>query len=89
MTSETSAGPAALVERRGNVLVITLNRPEARNAVNGAVSTAVVMGLRAKATAIAEPSSTRSVAVAARARPRNGSCLTSLSQKPSTPSSTQ
>ena len=41
MTSETSAAPAALVERRGNVLVITLNRPEARNAVNGAVSTAV------------------------------------------------
>jgi crotonobetainyl-CoA hydratase len=33
--------PAALTERRGNVLVITLNRPEARNAVNGAVSTAV------------------------------------------------
>jgi crotonobetainyl-CoA hydratase len=32
---------AALVERRGNVLVITINRPEARNAVNGAVSTAV------------------------------------------------
>ncbi|HEU4362594.1 MAG TPA: crotonase/enoyl-CoA hydratase family protein [Mycobacterium sp.] len=33
--------PAALVERRGNVLVITINRPEARNAVNGAVSVAV------------------------------------------------
>ena len=33
--------PAALTERRGNVLVITINRPEARNAVNGAVSTAV------------------------------------------------
>lgn len=35
---------AALTERRGSnndVLVITLNRPEARNAVNGAVSTAV------------------------------------------------
>ncbi len=28
-------------ERRGNVLIITLNRPEARNAVNAAVSTAV------------------------------------------------
>lgn len=27
-----------LVERRGNVLVITITRPEARNAVNGAVS---------------------------------------------------
>ncbi|MBV9353729.1 MAG: crotonase/enoyl-CoA hydratase family protein [Mycobacterium sp.] len=33
--------PAALTERRGNVMVITINRPEARNAVNGAVSTAV------------------------------------------------
>lgn len=33
--------PAALVERRGNVEVITINRPEARNAVNGAVSIGV------------------------------------------------
>lgn len=33
--------PAALSERRGNVLLITINRPDARNAVNGAVSTAV------------------------------------------------
>jgi crotonobetainyl-CoA hydratase len=33
--------PAALVERRGNVALITINRPDARNAVNGAVSTAV------------------------------------------------
>lgn len=33
--------PAAIVERRGNVAVITINRPGARNAVNGAVSTAV------------------------------------------------
>lgn len=32
---------AAIAERRGNVLVITINRPEARNAINGAVSTAV------------------------------------------------
>ena len=40
MTPDVSA-PAALTERRGNVLVITLNRPEARNAVNAAVSTAV------------------------------------------------
>jgi crotonobetainyl-CoA hydratase len=35
------AEPAALVERRENVEVITINRPEARNAVNGAVSIAV------------------------------------------------
>ncbi|MFI6309637.1 enoyl-CoA hydratase-related protein [Nocardia fusca] len=43
MTSSTpdTLAPAARVERRGNVMVITLNRPEARNAVNGAVSTAV------------------------------------------------
>jgi crotonobetainyl-CoA hydratase len=33
--------PAALVERRGNVALITLNRPEARNAINQAVSTAL------------------------------------------------
>jgi crotonobetainyl-CoA hydratase len=32
---------AALTDPRGNVLVITINRPEARNAVNGAVSTGV------------------------------------------------
>jgi crotonobetainyl-CoA hydratase len=32
---------AVLTERRGNVLVITINRPEARNCVNGAVSTGV------------------------------------------------
>jgi len=32
---------AAIVERRGNVALITINRPDARNAVNGAVSTAV------------------------------------------------
>ena len=37
----TVAGPAALTERRGNVLVITINRPEARNAINAAVSIAV------------------------------------------------
>ncbi len=38
---------AALTERRGNVLVITINRPEARNCVNGAVSTAVGDALQA------------------------------------------
>lgn len=35
------AEPAALAERIGHTMVITLNRPEARNAVNSAVSTAV------------------------------------------------
>lgn len=39
--TDVAAGLAALTERRGNVLIITLNRPEARNAVNAAVSTAV------------------------------------------------
>ena len=39
--TEAATAPAALTERRGNVLIITLNRPEARNAVNSAVSTAV------------------------------------------------
>jgi enoyl-CoA hydratase len=35
MTDTTSpAAPAVLTERRGNVLIITFNRPEVRNAVN-------------------------------------------------------
>ncbi|MBV8966465.1 MAG: crotonase/enoyl-CoA hydratase family protein [Mycobacteriaceae bacterium] len=39
MTDDNQA--AALVERSGNVEVITINRPDSRNAVNGAVSQAV------------------------------------------------
>ena len=39
--TETVTGPAALTERWGNVLIITINRPEARNAINAAVSIAV------------------------------------------------
>ncbi|OBK66266.1 enoyl-CoA hydratase [Mycobacterium colombiense] len=39
--TEVLAEPAALVERRGNVMIITINRPDARNAVNSAVSVAV------------------------------------------------
>jgi crotonobetainyl-CoA hydratase len=39
--TETVTEPAALVERRGNVMVITINRPEARNAINAAVSVGV------------------------------------------------
>ncbi|MCX6396951.1 MAG: crotonase/enoyl-CoA hydratase family protein [Propionibacteriales bacterium] len=35
MNAET---PAVLTERDGHVLIVTLNRPEARNAVNGAVT---------------------------------------------------
>jgi crotonobetainyl-CoA hydratase len=42
MTEAAPAVPdAVLVERRGHVLVITLNRPEARNAINGAVTEAL------------------------------------------------
>ncbi|KZS83780.1 enoyl-CoA hydratase [Mycobacterium persicum] len=39
--TQADGQPGALVERRRNVMVITINRPEARNAVNGAVSGAV------------------------------------------------
>ena len=35
------AAPGALTERRGNTLLITINRPEARNAVNTSVSVGV------------------------------------------------
>jgi crotonobetainyl-CoA hydratase len=38
VTDADGTAPAVLVERRGNVLVITINRPEARNAINAAVS---------------------------------------------------
>ncbi|BBY02148.1 enoyl-CoA hydratase [Mycobacterium seoulense] len=41
MTDAPVDRPAVLVERRGNVMLITINRPEARNAVNGAVSIGV------------------------------------------------
>ena len=33
-----SEAQAVIVERRGGVMVITLNRPEAMNAINGALS---------------------------------------------------
>ena len=39
--TEAVTAPAALTERRGNVMIITINRPEARNAINAAVSVAV------------------------------------------------
>lgn len=37
--SNPDSKPAVRTERRGNVLLVTLDRPEARNAVNGEVST--------------------------------------------------
>ena len=39
--AEDSNDAAVITERRGNVLVITLNRPEVRNAVNGALAEGV------------------------------------------------
>ena len=41
------AAPGALTEKRGNVLIITINRPEARNAVNASVSIGVGDALQA------------------------------------------
>ncbi|MBV8430856.1 MAG: crotonase/enoyl-CoA hydratase family protein [Solirubrobacterales bacterium] len=37
--------PAVLTERRGRVLLITINRPDQRNAVNAAVATGIAAGL--------------------------------------------
>jgi enoyl-CoA hydratase len=48
MSAEQAAAPSAepvLTERRGNVLVITLNRPEVRNAVNAALAAGVAGAL--------------------------------------------
>ena len=39
--SSSDKAPGALTERRGNILVITINRPDARNAVNASVSIGV------------------------------------------------
>src|SRR5437773_7563544 len=43
--AETSHAAPVLTERRGNVLLITLNRPEARNAVNRALAEGVAAAL--------------------------------------------
>jgi enoyl-CoA hydratase len=43
--TETTTEAAVLTERRGRVLIITLNRPEVRNAVNGAVAEGVARAL--------------------------------------------
>ncbi|OZF45809.1 crotonase/enoyl-CoA hydratase family protein [Rhodococcus sp. 14-2470-1a] len=41
VTEPTTLPSGALVERAGNVMIISINRPDARNAVNSAVSAAV------------------------------------------------
>lgn len=38
MTEAPSSQPPVLTERRGRILIITINRPEAKNAINAAVS---------------------------------------------------
>lgn len=43
--SETAVGTAVLTERRGDVLVITINRPEVRNAINGAVAAGIAAAI--------------------------------------------
>ncbi|QRY61841.1 crotonase/enoyl-CoA hydratase family protein [Gordonia sp. PDNC005] len=35
MTTETQTAPECLVEKRGHVLIVTMNRPQARNALSG------------------------------------------------------
>lgn len=45
MSGMTTENPAALYEVRGHVALITLNRPEAMNSVNRALSTALGEGL--------------------------------------------
>ncbi|HEU4657356.1 MAG TPA: crotonase/enoyl-CoA hydratase family protein [Capillimicrobium sp.] len=47
MATETETAPAVLTERRDAVLVITINRPEARNAVNLAVAEGIAAALDA------------------------------------------
>ena len=45
-TETTSTEEAVLIERRGRVMVITLNRPEAMNAINGALSHGLLNAVR-------------------------------------------
>jgi enoyl-CoA hydratase len=45
VNADADAEPAVLKERRGRILIITLNRPEQRNAVNAAVAEGVAAAL--------------------------------------------
>jgi len=45
LSDQATAGEAVLTERRGNVLLITLNRPQVRNAVNAALAAGVAGAL--------------------------------------------
>jgi enoyl-CoA hydratase len=45
VAGSTSDGTAVLAERRGRVLVVTINRPEQRNAVNAAVAAGIAAAL--------------------------------------------
>lgn len=47
MTKTGDAEPAVLVERTGHVCVLTINRPDARNAINTAVTDALGLALQA------------------------------------------
>ncbi len=44
-SDQTGAPPAVLTDQRGRILLITLNRPEARNAINGALSNGLVAAI--------------------------------------------
>ena len=44
--SEESAEQAVLIERRDRIMVITLNRPQAMNAINGALSNGLLNAVR-------------------------------------------
>ena len=45
MSEESSAQEAVLTEQRGRILIITINRPEAKNSVNAAVSHALAAAM--------------------------------------------
>ncbi|HTX30958.1 MAG TPA: crotonase/enoyl-CoA hydratase family protein [Solirubrobacteraceae bacterium] len=45
MNDDVGGEPAVLSERRGRVLLITINRPDQRNAVNAAVAEGIAAGL--------------------------------------------